>query len=244
MRYPTLLLDLDHTLLDTDASEALAFDTTLRNAGAAQPSEYLATYQQINRRLWSAVERGELTSADVRTERFVQLVNATGLAADPTTMADDFAAGMGACGELYPGVRAVLDTLAGRCALALITNGLRDVQRARIARLDLARYFQAVVISAEVGCAKPAPEIFDIAFTMLGQPSKSSTLMVGDSLTSDIQGGRNYGIATCWYNPHRRTATSEPATHAAVAIADPQRRDHEINDIARLVDLALLTPLA
>lgn len=239
MRYATLLLDLDHTLLDTDASEALAFDQALRNAGAAEPSVYLAEYQKINRNLWSAVERGEISTAEVRTARFAQLVETTGLDADPLTMADDFAAGLGNHGELYPGVREVLDALTERCSLALITNGLSEVQRARIARLDLQRYFRAVVISSEVGCAKPAAAIFDVAFAMLGQPQKSSALMVGDSITSDIQGGRNYGIATCWYNPHGRAADIA----CAAATLDAKCMDHEIDAIARLLDLASVSTL-
>ncbi|MBP9084954.1 MAG: YjjG family noncanonical pyrimidine nucleotidase [Kofleriaceae bacterium] len=235
MRYTTLLLDLDHTLLDTDASEAVAFDYALRNAGAAEPSVYLAAYQSINRNLWSAVERGQITTADVRVARFAQLVEVAGIAADPLTLADDFTDGLGNHGDLYPGVREVLDTLAGRCSMALITNGLSVVQRARIARLDLERYFAAVVISSEVGCAKPATAIFDLAFAMLQHPSKASALMVGDSLTSDIQGGRNYGIATCWYNPHGYDG-------GAGVAADPHRVDHEIAGITQLLDLALLTP--
>ena len=95
---------------------------------------------------------------------------------------------------------------SSQTSLALVTNGLSEVQRTRIERLDLGRYFDAVVISSEVGAAKPSTEIFDLAFELLGSPAKASALMVGDSLTSDIQGGINYGIATCWYNPNHHGA--------------------------------------
>jgi 2-haloacid dehalogenase len=88
----------------------------------------------------------------------------------------------------------------------LVTNGLGEVQRARIERLDLEPLFDAIVISGEVGTAKPGTKIFDIAFDALGWPARESALMIGDSLSSDIAGGANYGIATCWYNPSQRPA--------------------------------------
>jgi YjjG family noncanonical pyrimidine nucleotidase len=207
MRYTALLLDLDHTLLDSDASEAQAFAYALERAGVLDAARYFPTYQEINRRLWAQVERGETTQAHLRTARFAMLVDAIGIDAAPVELADAFAHGLGAFGELYPGARELLDALVAEAGLsiALVTNGLSDVVRARLARLGLARYFQMIAISSELGTAKPAPEIFEHALVGLGSPGRHAALVVGDSLSSDIQGGRNAGIATCWYNPHRRT---------------------------------------
>lgn len=223
MPYTALLLDLDHTLLDSDASEAQAFDYALASAGVADPRRYLPDYLEINRALWAQVERGELSALHLRTARFARLIETTGIAASPAALADAFSYGLGAYGELYPGVRDVLDALVASpsVALALVTNGLSEVVRARLARLDLARYFRVVAISSELGTAKPAAAIFEHTLAGLGSPARVSTLMVGDSLSSDIQGGRNAGIATCWYNPHRRAggaglADHEIATHDAL----------------------------
>lgn len=223
MRYTALLIDLDHTLLDSDASEAHAFEHALSSASVADPGRYLPAYHQINRSLWAQVERGQITTADLRTARFAQLVETTQIDASPAAIADAFAYGLGAYGELYPGVREVLEALAAlpTVALALVTNGLSDVVRARIERLGLRRYFQTIAISSELGTAKPAPAIFDVALAGLGSPSKKSALVVGDSLSSDIAGGRNAGIATCWYNPQRRPGGDglvdhEIATHDAL----------------------------
>ena len=130
-------------------------------------------------------------------------------------------------GDLYPGVREVLDMLAGQASMALVTNGLTDVQRTRIERLDIGRYFETVVISSEVGASKPSSAIFDVAFERLGWPSRTSALMIGDSLTSDVRGGSEYGISTCWYNPHRHLA------------GDSDRVDHEIDDLADLLVIVL-----
>lgn len=201
MPYSTLLFDLDHTLFDSDASEAAAFDITMRAAGVSNPSTVLAAYRRINVALWAGVEAGSVQPIDVRTLRFQRLFEEAEIDADVDEMADLFVRSLGGHGDLYPGAREVLADLAGRARLALVTNGLSDVQRARLARLDIASLFETVVVSSEVGVTKPRPEIFELAFRQLGNPSKESAVMIGDSLTSDIAGGANFGIATCWYNP-------------------------------------------
>jgi YjjG family noncanonical pyrimidine nucleotidase len=221
--YTALLLDLDHTLLDSDASEAHAFDHALASVGVADPSRYLGAYQAINLALWKQVERGELATEHLRSARFARLVETTGIAASPAALADAFAYGLGAYGELYPGARELLDALAAApgVSLALVTNGVSDIVRARLKRLDLGRYFRMIAVSSELGTAKPAAAIFEAALAGLGSPPRPSALMVGDNLDSDIQGGRNAGIATCWYNPHRRTGGDglvdhQIATHDAL----------------------------
>jgi len=222
--YTALLLDLDHTLLDSDASEARAFEHALGGAGVVDPARHLPTYREINAALWARVERGEIKTAELRTVRFAQLVAATGIDASPEALADAFASGLGAYGELYPGARDLLDALDAEpsVSLALVTNGISEIQRARIARLDLGRYFDVIAISSELGVAKPASGIFEFALGGLGSRIKDTALMVGDSLSSDILGGRNAGIATCWYNPHRLPRSvdglvdHEIATHDAL----------------------------
>ena len=209
MRYSTLLFDLDHTLLDSDASEIAAYAHTMQLIGLADPDDHFERYLRINHGMWAAVERGEIQPSEVRHRRFEQFVHEIGIDADPMAMADAFVWGLGAYGELYDGARELLDHLAGSVRLAMITNGLSDVQRARLDRLDLAGYFDAIVISSEVGATKPRPEIFDIAFEQLGAPAKDTAVMIGDSLTSDIRGGSDYGIDTCWFNWRSEPVPSE-----------------------------------
>ena len=231
MSYATLLFDLDHTLFDSDASEAQAFAHALAAAGIDEPRQFFPTYDAINRGLWAAVERGELPTAAIKRVRFERLVAAAGLDADPELLADTFLVGMGQFGQLYPGARDVLEALAARGdgAMALVTNGLSEVQRARIARLELAPYFAAIVVSSEVGVAKPARAIFDLAFAQLGEPPRATAVMIGDSLTSDLRGGRAAGIATCWFNPHRREAD------------DRTLIDHELTALDEVLTLAPLS---
>lgn len=220
-RYDTLLFDLDHTLLDSDASEIEAYAHTMATIGLADPAHHFERYVTINRELWRAVEAGTMQPDEVRFRRFEQFTTEIGLDADPMAMAEAFVWGLGAHGELYEGATELLDALAGRVRLALVTNGLSEVQRVRIERLGLGRYFDVVVISSEVGFTKPRREIFDIAFEQLGSPDTATAVMVGDSLTSDIRGGRDYGIATCWYNPHGAVAgPDDGATHEIRSLAE------------------------
>ena len=219
MTYSTLLLDFDRTLFDSDTSEAEAFADTMRQCGIADAAVHFDTYQRINRTLWSAVEQGHIDPSEVRTTRFERLAAAIGLDANPAAMALTFVLAMGANGDLYPGARKTLEQLAASATLALVTNALSEVQRARIDRLNIGEYFDTIVISTEVGSSKPSPAIFDIAFERLGNPSKQTAVMIGDSLSSDIRGGTNYGIATCWYNPHGNVADpGEHITHQVAAL--------------------------
>lgn len=202
--YSTVLFDLDHTLLDSDESEAAAFAHAMRFAGVDDHRSLLDTYRRINLEMWAQVEAGTMQANDVRTKRFESFNRTVGITCDPVAMGDVFVEGLGSFGELYPGAVEMLEAVGSIALLGLVTNGISDVQRARIARLDIERFFDAIVISSEVATSKPGAAIFDIAFERLGQPDRSSTLMVGDSLTSDMAGGHGYGIATCWYNPHDR----------------------------------------
>lgn len=225
LNYSTILFDLDHTLFDTEQSESLAFGKTMSSAGFPNAEQYISTYREINLALWVRVERGEITPQQVRTLRFEGLVETLRLDADPLQLADEFVAGLGANGELYAGAREMLERLNEKHALAIVTNGLGEVQRARIERLKIGQFFDATVISAEVGAAKPGTDIFDLVFAELDHPSKDAALMVGDSLSSDIQGGTNYGIATCWYNPNGKTAgPADKFTHEIAAL-------HELHSI-------------
>ncbi len=225
MTYSVFLLDLDHTLLDSDSSEALAFEQTLLAAGVPNPEDHIATYRTINLDLWAAVERGEILPQQVKTRRFERLAMQQHFDVDAAQMAENYVSGLGSNGDLYAGARDVLQHLSEQASLALITNGLSEVQRARIERLEIEQYFDAITISAEVETAKPGTKIYDLTFEALGNPQKSASLMVGDSLSSDIQGGTNYAIDTCWYNP--KDKSKKPTDQVT----------HEIRDLSELLSL-------
>jgi len=215
VRYPYVLLDLDHTLIDSKAAEDAAFRVAMTDHGVTDPQRHLDAYVELNRAMWKAAERGEYTPEQVRHLRFERFVSRIDLEVDPRSVSDSYTAALVAESRFFPGAADVVGQLASMATLALITNGLSDVQRSRIDLLGLEPFFAAIVISTEVGHTKPEPGIFTHAFEALGSPDKAATLMVGDSLTSDIAGGVRYGIDTCWYNP---TGMSPDGVHPTFQI--------------------------
>ncbi len=208
MPYTTVLFDLDHTLLDSDTSETLAFTATMTELGLDDPAQHLGTYRSLNQALWKDVELGRLSPHDVKTLRFEQLFATLQIDADAAEVGEMYVRGLGEHGELYSGALDMLHAVSEFAVLALITNGIGSVQRSRIARLGLDSHFAAVAVSGELGVAKPDQRIFDHIFRSLGDPDTQTTIIVGDSLSSDIAGGHNAGIATCWFN--RFSAESGP----------------------------------
>lgn len=229
--YTTVLLDLDLTLFDFRASEQLAFADCLHliglpNADVMQ-DEHFARYKVINHQMWAQVEAGILTPDQAGRKRFEHFLDELGVdTVDPVALSDTFQHGLGAHGELYDDAAALLDALRPHAPVAMVTNGISGVQRAKIERLGLDQWFDCIVISDEVGVSKPDPAIFDLVFAEIGEDRRARSVMVGDSLSSDIAGAQNAGIDSCWYNPARLQSPSRPTiTHQI----------HALNDLLRLV---------
>lgn len=202
MGYRWLLFDLDGTLLDYAAAEARALEATLVDAGLEPSATVTADYRRINAGHWAALERGETTQARLRVARWEDLLAAHGFAdTDPSEVADAYIRHLAAGSQLLEDAEPVMADLARDHHLALITNGIADVQRPRVAASGLTAHAEVLVISDEVGAAKPDAAIFDAAFAAMDAPGREEVLMVGDSLTSDIAGGAAYGLDTVWFNP-------------------------------------------
>lgn len=201
MKYDVILFDADDTLFDYGMAEGQAFLKVFTHFGLPTGAEeYADSYREINRALWADLEAGRITSAALRVERFNRLFAAHQLKLNPQTFSEAYLQFLGEGTFLIQGAKELCEELAG-CRLAIITNGIKDVQLSRIQGSPLADTFEQIIISEEAGVSKPAAGIFDYAFAKLGITDKRRVLIVGDSLTSDIQGGINYGIDTCWFNP-------------------------------------------
>ncbi len=209
MRYTTVLFDLDHTLLDSDTAERIALNETLSAFGVDAPEQHLETYRTINSALWKRVEAGELSPNEVKFVRFERFADVIGLDAAPDALAKRFVAELPEHGDLFPGVPELLSALHGATTLGMVTNGIGTIQRRRIDRLGLHAQLPHVAISGEVGVAKPDPAIFEHLALPRWEPER--TVMIGDSLTSDIAAGAAAGIDTIWLNAHERPMTG-PAT--------------------------------
>ena len=201
MSYQWLLFDADGTLFDYDQAERNALKNTFAQLGYPFETEYLAEYRRVNHEIWLQFERGDIDQITLRTRRFELLFQAVNLQADPQAFSPTYLANLAQQTCLIDGARETVRLLGDRFELAIITNGLKEVQRPRFAKSAIHKYLTQIVISDEVGVAKPDPGIFDVAFAQMNQPAKDEVLIIGDSLTSDIRGGLNYGIDTCWFNP-------------------------------------------
>jgi 2-haloacid dehalogenase len=209
MKYTWLLFDADGTLFDYDAAESHALSMTFQAYSLPYTSGVLEMYRQINDLMWQAFENGEMTQENLKVDRFRRLLIALGTRKiSPQDFSHLYLQILGNCTFLIEDAETVLHTLSGQVHLALITNGLQAVQRSRLAQSTIGHYFEAVLISEELGIAKPDPGIFDAAFSAMGNPEKDQVLIIGDSLSSDIKGGRDYGIDTCWFNPHGKSRST------------------------------------
>jgi YjjG family noncanonical pyrimidine nucleotidase len=210
-----VLFDLDGTLLDYAAAERAAVTATLEEVGLVAEQAVLRAYSDINARHWAALERGETTASRLRLERWRELLDAHGLThVQAEQVATRYIGHLADGAWLLDGALEVVDEVALRHRVGLITNGLADVQRPRIRASGLEGRAEVVVISDEVGVAKPDPGIFEAALEAMGAPPREEVTVVGDSLTADIAGGRAAGLRTVWFAdpdaPHPQDRTHQP----------------------------------
>jgi len=208
--YSWIIFDADGTLFDFERAEWSAFNRTMNDFGVDVSPEIYDAYRTISIDIWARFERGELSSQRLRVERFEQLLGQFGLAPRPTDVSAHYIESLGTEHGLLPESESVIETLAADFKLLLATNGIADVQRKRFAGSSIYHFFAHVLISDEIGVAKPDPRYFEEAFAQMGGPARSEVLMVGDGLSSDIAGGAGYGIDTCWFNPGNESNGSAP----------------------------------
>lgn len=201
-----IFLDLDDTLLDFTQAEAIALTKALTEMNAPAHQAVLDRYHVINQRQWELLEEGVLTRAEVLVSRFEILFRELGVVRDPAETCARYEGHLAEGHIFLPGAPELLETLAPRYQLHLASNGAAFVQRQRLESAGILPYFQNIFISEEMGADKPKPEFFHLCFAAIPDFDPAKALMVGDSLTSDIRGGRNAGIRTCWFNPKDKPA--------------------------------------
>lgn len=219
-RYRLLILDVDDTLVDFAGSQAAALIDLHRHAFAAVPfPEFKQAYHGISEKLWAALDRGELTTAQIRKRRLRETAAAVGQP-DPDWRALNafWEAGLADHAQLYPQTLETLAALAPRFRLATITNGFAGVQRSKAARTGLDRWLKPYVISEEEGVAKPNPEIFRRCLERAGCVAEEA-LMVGDSWSSDGAGAAKAGIDFCWFRRDPKAAAPEGLPAPVLTIA-------------------------
>lgn len=217
-----VLIDLDDTILDFHKAERNALVNTLRHFGLEPTEETIDLYLEINQNHWRALEQGKMTRKQVNEGRFTELFRRFSMEVDGPVCAAYYLNQLSLTHDYLPGAEAVVKSLCAKYSLYIASNGNSAVQTPRLANSGLNAYIQDAFISEALGENKPSKAYFDICFSRIPGFDPAKAIMVGDSLTSDIQGGINAGIRTCWFNP------------AGKANSTTIRPDYEINALSQL----------
>ena len=201
-----LFLDLDDTSLDFHKAERIALSGTIRSFGIEPTEEVLGRYHVINKWHWEQLELGTMTRAEVLLGRFAMLFEERNIAVDPEAVARAYEKNLGIGHWFLPGAEEAVETLSKKYRLFLASNGTASVQKGRMTSANLYRFFEKVFVSQEIGHNKPSKAYFDACFAAIPDFDPEKAMIVGDSLSSDIQGGINAGIKTCWVNPTHAAA--------------------------------------
>lgn len=219
--YKYLLIDLDDTILDFHKAESIAIRKTLKTFGLEPTDAVCARYSDINRMCWERLERKEMTRAQVVVDRFGILFQEMGVPVDPVKCSECYVENLSVGHYFLPGAREALEELAKKYKLYMASNGNSKVQAGRLKSANISHLFEEIFISQEMNAVKPTKEYFDKCFARIENFDPSKAMIIGDSLSSDILGGKNAGIATCWVNPkHKSSGDLHP--------------DYEIESLAQL----------
>ena len=222
-----ILWDVDGTLLDFKKAEYAAIKKCFEIFKLGEcTDEMIERYSIINRKYWEKLERGEITKQEVLINRFIDFFEAENIKSDcAKEFNEQYQKWLGEtvcfCDNSYE----LMENLKGRVKQYAVTNGTKAAQDRKLSKSGLIDIFDGVFISEVVGCEKPGIKFFEYVWEQIGDYDKKEILIVGDSLTSDIQGGNNAGIMCCWYNPKN------------IKNETNLRIDYEIDDLQKILEI-------
>ena len=196
-----IMFDLDDTILDFHTAERHALKTAFDELGIAAEEELLSRYSEINTWCWQQLELGKMTREEVLVSRFEKLFHVKGIDCDARTAQDRYEGFLESGHFFVSGAPELLEELYPCYDLYLVSNGNTVTQASRLKSAGIVPYFKGIFISEQIGVNKPAREFFEACFAAIPDFRREDAVIIGDSLTSDIRGGINAGIKTCWFNP-------------------------------------------
>jgi 2-haloacid dehalogenase len=217
-----ILFDADNTLFDFTKSSKVSFKKTLDYFDIKREEDLKPVFNHVNEICWIALENKQMTAVELRWRRFEMFFKAIGEYRDSKEAGAYYLKCLSETDFLLHGALELLKRLRKNgFKMAIITNGLKEVQRPKFDASNLTPHFDEIVVSDEIGHAKPHKEFFDYTFKQIKNPPKNKTMVVGDSLNSDIRGGNNFGLETCWFNPaQKQNLTEIEPTHEIKALGD------------------------
>lgn len=221
----TILMDLDNTLLDFERCAEAAMRRSFSQFGIPFQEGMFPAFTEINNTLWREVEQGRMTREELHRVRWSRIFEMLGISEDGERFEPCFYANLSDSHEIVEGAYELLEYLSPRYALCIASNAPYEQQKQRLKSANMLQYFDHVFTSERIGYAKPNRRFFEYCFRTLGNCAKEETLIIGDSLTADIQGGTDFGIRTCWYNHSREICG--PAFHP----------DFTVNSLVEILNL-------
>ena len=224
-----ILWDVDGTLLAFKPAEKAAIKKCFEVFGLGEcTDEMLGRYSVINKGYWEKLERKEITKQEVLVNRFADFFQSENINTDcAVRFNEEYQKLLGEticfCDNAYE----LMKSLKGRVKQYAVTNGTKAAQDRKLSKSGLIDIFDEVFISEVVGIEKPDAGFFEHVWEKIGHYEKSEVMIVGDSLTSDMQGGNNAGIVCCWYNPNNEKNTAN------------LRIDYEIGDLQKIRDIVI-----
>lgn len=206
-KYDWLLFDNDNTLMNFHSASHNAFHGSMKELGLKENQIDYQEYNKHNHLVWTEFERGEIDAITLRGKRFQLYFEAVGHAySDPHDANAAYLNHLILHPHMMDDAHALLNSVLPHYKLGLITNGLREVQRPRLRAANIYDHFDAIVVSDEIGFAKPQKGYFDHVFSQMGSADLEKTIVIGDSLNSDIKGALDYGLDCVWLNPEKKRA--------------------------------------
>lgn len=199
--YKLVLIDADNTLFDYNKAEAYALENSLKDFGFNRDfNQIRQDYNVINKKLWLLLEKGGITKDELSEKRFKQLFEKYDLDIPPKDFSQKYLAYLGQSNFLMKDAQELIQYLYENYQVIIVTNGIKDVQYSRLEKSTIKDYNHGVVVSEDIGISKPDPAFFEHALKLANHKDKNDVIIIGDSLSSDIKGGINFGIDTCWFN--------------------------------------------
>ena len=224
-KYSFLLFDADNTLLDFDANERASLTDTFRTFGIAYDEDTISLYHSINLMYWKMLSEKKISKEELLIKRFATLYERLRINADPVATENHYRSQLGKGCQVVPGALDVCRKLRKDYKLYVITNGVATTQHSRLEGSGVAELMDGIFISDEIGYDKPDVRFFEYVQRSIQGFEKSKALVIGDSLFSDIRGGVDFGLDTCYLNVYNEKNTSEI------------QPTYEIQDIVELLEL-------
>jgi len=225
-KYKTLLFDVDDTLLDFAAAEKEALRMLFKEQALTITPEIESNYKRINHNLWKAFEEGKIARDEVVNTRFSLLFKEYGQVVDGALFEKSYRNYLEEGHQLVDGAFELISDLKNQYDLYIVTNGVSKTQDKRLRASGLHPIFKGIFVSEDTGYQKPMKEYFDYVFTRIPNFSANQALIIGDSLSSDIHGGRLAGLDTCWFNPNKVPKDSEIV---------PTYEIHKLDELYRII---------